>query len=106
MTIGERIALKRIEKGWSQAELAKRMGYSDRSAIAMVETGRRDISQTNVIKYATILECTPSYLMGWDEPIDNGEQRLLEEVCSDEGMKKRLLAYAQKLKEILDAETS
>lgn len=41
MTIGERIALKRIEKGWSQAELAKRMGYSDRSAIAMVETGRK-----------------------------------------------------------------
>lgn len=106
MTIGERIKLKRMELGWSQVELAKKMGYSDRSAIAMVETGRRDITQTNVTRYAQVLGCTPSYLMGWDDAIDNGEMALIEEVCRDDQMKKRLLAYALKLKEIIDEENA
>lgn len=106
MTIGKRIQRRRIELGLSQLDLAKLMGYQDRSAISMVETGRRDITWENVCKYAKALNCSPSYLMKWQEPIDEEDLELLEEVYEDAVLRKKLMDYAIKLKEIIDAENA
>lgn len=106
MTIGKRIKRRRIELGMSQEELAKVMGYQDRSAISMVETGRRDISWENVCKYAKALNCSPSYLMKWEDPIDDEDLELLEEVYADPILRKKLMDYAIKLKEVLNAENA
>ena len=104
MTIGKRIRRRRMEIGMSQEELASKMGYQDRSAISMVETGRRDVTWENVVKYAMVLNCSPYYLMKWQEPIDDEDLALLEEVYSDSVFRQKLMDYATKLKELLEAE--
>ncbi|MBP5410921.1 MAG: helix-turn-helix transcriptional regulator [Lachnospiraceae bacterium] len=67
MTIYERIRALRTERGYSQAELAEKVGYVGRSAISKVENGERDISQSMIAKYAEALGVTPAYLLYGDE---------------------------------------
>ena len=45
MTFGERINKIRNEKGMTQDELARAVGYKSRSTIAKIESGERDVSQ-------------------------------------------------------------
>lgn len=82
MTIYERIRALRIEKGLSQGELAKLVGYEGRSAISKVENGDRDISQSMIEKYAAALGVTPTYLLYGDSEDDpaESEQELRNEV--------------------------
>ena len=68
LTIYEKIKNRRLELGYSQDELAKRMGYRSRSTINKIESGQVDISRNKIAKFAEALQVTPSYLMGWDEP--------------------------------------
>jgi repressor LexA len=63
MTIGEKIMKRRIELAMSQEELAKKVGYKDRSSIARIESGERDIRQSSVVKFAEALSTTPAWLM-------------------------------------------
>ena len=60
--LGLRIALLRVEKGWSQAELAKRIGVSA-SAVGMYEQGRREPSLSLVVCLAQALDVTTDYLL-------------------------------------------
>ena len=79
MTVGERIKEVRELKGMSQDELAKRMGYKDRSSISKIEKDNDDnISMNTVQKAATILNCSPLYLMGWSEESSLGESNAPE----------------------------
>ena len=84
MTMYERIRQLRINAGMSQDDLAKLMGYSDRSMITKIESGKVDISQKKILAFARVLNTTPGYLMGIDEESDsvsdqpkNDEIRLL-----------------------------
>ena len=70
MNIGERIKLKRNEKGWSQRELAAKMGYSNHSTVGKVETGKVDLPQSKVVQFAEVLGVSVAYLMGWQEKND------------------------------------
>ena len=65
--IGERIKKRRLELGWSQRELARRMGYKDNSTLARIEKGTVDVYQNKIVQFATILKTTPAYLMGWED---------------------------------------
>jgi len=67
-TIYDRIKRLRVARNMSQDELARRVGYSGRSAISKVELGLRDITQTMMLKYAAALGTTPTYLIYGDEP--------------------------------------
>lgn len=67
MTIYERIRQLRIDAGMSQEDLARAMGYKDRSMITKIESGKVDISQKKIISFARVLNTTPSYLMGWTD---------------------------------------
>ena len=66
-TIYERIKRLREEKGLSQDDLAKILGYKSRSTINKIEKGKNDISQSRIKAFANALGTTPAYLMGWEE---------------------------------------
>lgn len=71
----ERIKERREALGMSQAELAKRLGYSNRSTIAKIEGGINDITQSKIEAFARVLQTTPAYLMGWDEMYNGDVER-------------------------------
>jgi len=73
MTVGERIKQKRIDLGLSQDELAKKVGYKSRSSIQKIECAR-DLPLNKVDKMAKALDCSPSYLMGWED--EAGERNI------------------------------
>ncbi len=71
MSINERIKERRIALGLSQEELAQRLGYKTKSSIAKIERANNDFPQHKISKFASALETTEAYLMGWDkEPQD------------------------------------
>lgn len=76
MTIGERIRQRRIELGLSQEEVSIKAGYKSRSSVNKLESSR-NLPLSKVEKMATALECTPAYLMGWED--ENGEPETNQE---------------------------
>lgn len=65
--MGERIRDRRINLGISQIDLAKKIGYSNRSSLIKLEKGEIDPSQSKMVSLAKALDTTPGYLMGWEE---------------------------------------
>jgi transcriptional regulator with XRE-family HTH domain len=66
-TIGSKILAMRKQLGWTQEELAKKMGYKSKSTINKIELGINDIPQSKIVQFANVLRTTPAYLMGWEE---------------------------------------
>lgn len=67
MGMGERIREMRKAKGFTQEELAQKLGLKD-SAIAKYENGRvENIKRSTIADMARILECSPVYLLCLDE---------------------------------------
>ena len=106
MTIGERIRFMRIEKGWTQDELAKKMGYTNRSTIWCIETGRNDVTSSTVVKFAEVFGVTPSEIMGWGKPVSDEDLTKIEEIYQDDQLRVMLMDFVKKLKEIKDAKES
>ena len=77
-TIGQRIKEKRIEKGWSQRDLAAKMNYSNHSTIGKIETGKVDIPQSRIVQFAEVLNVSVAYLMGWEEEIVKAPEETAE----------------------------
>lgn len=71
MGIGEMIKKRREELGWTQQELADKMGYTSKSTITRIEKGYNDVSQTNITKFAEVLSVSISYLMEWEKHCQN-----------------------------------
>lgn len=71
--IGENIARRRKELGWTQEELATKMGYKSKSSINKIELGLNDIPQSKIVKFAEALGTTPAALMGWSEMQKNND---------------------------------
>ena len=97
MTIGERIKQRRLELGITQEELAKKAGYKSRSSVNKIELSR-DLPLTKVQSVAKILECSPAYLMGWEDKNDIIESADIdtELILMDEQIKE----YAIKLSKL------
>lgn len=86
MNMSDRIKERRTALGMTQEELGAKLGLQ-KSAIAKYENGRVENIKRSVIQnMATILDCTPSYLMGWDaeyrkndiKPLENSEAEDIE----------------------------
>lgn len=62
--------IKRIreEKGMSQEELARLVGFKSRSSINKIEMGVNDITQPKLVAIANALGVSPGELMGSDDP--------------------------------------
>lgn len=75
MGMAERIKERRLYMNYTQEELAQKLGLQ-KSAIAKYENGRvENIKRSVIAQMADVLECSPAYLMGWDNnivPITNG----------------------------------
>lgn len=69
MTFGERVKERRIELGWTQEELAEKMGYKSKSSINKIELGINDVTQSKIIKFAEVMNTSVEYLMGWDDAV-------------------------------------
>lgn len=67
MTIGERIKQRRIELGLTQTELAHKMGLTSKTTICKAETTDFNPTTDRVREFAKALECSPGYLMGWED---------------------------------------
>lgn len=65
--IGQRIKQVREALGMTQAELARRMGYSARSTINRIENGSQAFPMKKLDKFAQVLDVTPAYLAGFTE---------------------------------------
>jgi repressor LexA len=63
--------IKRIreEKGMSQDELARLVGFKSRSSINKIEMGVNDITQSKLIAIANALHVSPGELMGEDREV-------------------------------------
>ena len=79
MGIGEKIKKRREELGYTQEELAKKMGYKSRSSINKIEVGINDVAQSKIVEFAKILKTTPAYLMGHDTETKKSERDLMIE---------------------------
>lgn len=66
--LGIRIALLRLQKGLSQAELGRQLGVSA-SAVGMYEQGRREPSLDLVVHLARVFGVTTDYLLTGETPI-------------------------------------
>lgn len=67
MTVGERIAQYRQEKGLSQEELAHLLGYKSRSTINKIEKGERDIPRKMIAQLSIVLNVNPLDILGENE---------------------------------------
>ena len=72
---GMRIALLRASNGWSQAELARRIGVSA-SAVGMYEQGRREPSLDLVVRLANEFGVTTDYLLIGTSPCPDSTTKL------------------------------
>ena len=71
MGMAERIRERRMALQLTQEELGKRVGLQ-KSAIAKYENGKvENIKRSVIEKMALALDCSPSYLMGFDEYYTN-----------------------------------
>ena len=77
-TMYDRIRKLRIAQDMSQDDLARAMGYKDRSMITKIESGKVDISQKKILAFALILNTTPRYLMDGDT-VEQTREELSEE---------------------------
>jgi transcriptional regulator with XRE-family HTH domain len=62
MAIGERIREVRKERGWSQADLGKKIG-TDSQYVSRYETGRITPSVDALVRLADVLEVSTDYLV-------------------------------------------
>ena len=63
--------IKKLRKlnNWTQEELAKKMGYTDRSTISKIEAGQTDISQSKIIEFAEVFGVNAGDLLGYGDDI-------------------------------------
>ena len=79
MHIGEKIKARRIQLGWSQRELAEKMGYKNHSIIARTEAGNVNLPQSRVDQFAKVLGVSHAYLLGLvSEEESNKNDRLAQ----------------------------
>ena len=63
--------IKKLRKlnNWTQEELAKKMGYTDRSTISKIEAGQTDISQSKIIEFAEVFGVNAGDLLGYGDDV-------------------------------------
>lgn len=89
------IKKRRNEIGMSQSELAKIVGYSDKTMISKIERGIIDLPLPKLNAIAKALGISASVLLGWDDVEDIKENR--EFVSGDANVDFAILTKFNKL---------
>lgn len=98
MSIGNNIKRKREELGYTQEELAQKMGYKSKSTINKIELGKNDVPQRKIMQFAKALNTTIEYLMSWDEEKTKELVELFNNL--DSTGKDKLIDYAQDMQKL------
>lgn len=61
--VGRRIKEQKKAIGMTQGELAKKLGYKNKSTIGKIETRINDIVISKVVEFANALQTSVSYLL-------------------------------------------
>lgn len=91
----ENIRKRRTELGMSQQELAELVGYTGKSMIAKIESGKVDLSQSKISDLADALRTTPSLLMGWEDSLNEETGSWLADYLEDV----ELITYVKKVQQ-------
>lgn len=65
-SMGFRVKNRREELNLSQEELALRLNYKNKASISRIESGQNEIPQSKMRAFASALDTSIEYLMGWD----------------------------------------
>lgn len=65
--LGDKIREYRLQRGYTQEELAQKVGYKSKTTINKIELNINDIPLSKVEAFAKALGVAPSDLMGWRE---------------------------------------
>ncbi len=95
-TVGIKIKECREKLGLTQEQLAKLVGYKSKSSINKIEMGINDITQSKVVEFSNVLNTTPAYLMGWDDPFSESSAVLHAKMAKDAYFQ-RLYLYWERL---------
>ena len=94
------IRIQRLALGLTQDDVARMIGYKNKSTIAKIETGKSDLPQSKIADFARVLSTTPEVLMGWEradgKPL---EEQMIGRLSTDF----RSLRPLSKKKEVLKA---
>ena len=88
MDMGERIKKIRKSKGWSQTELAEKIGITS-GGLSGLEANKKDASKTTIIKLSEVLEVSADYLLTGKEgtnDISEDERLILETLREDKSI--------------------
>lgn len=88
----ENIRILRVTKGWTQQELAEKMGYTDKSMISKIEKGKVDLTLSKVEDFAEIFGTTPAQLMGLEDEMDETTIKIAKSLT-------RIMEYSEKGRE-------
>ena len=61
--IGDNIKRLREQRGWTQEQLAEKMGYTSKSTINKIEKNINDVRQKKIKQFADVFNCDPAELL-------------------------------------------
>ena len=68
-TIQQRIKERRLAKGMTLLELAEQLGVKE-ATVQRYESGEiKNIKHNTIQRMAEVLDCSPAYLMGWEDEL-------------------------------------
>lgn len=93
----ERLKSRRKELGLTLAQVADRVGTSEATVQRWENGSIKTLRHESIVKLAEVLDVTPAYLMGWEEP----EQSLddMQNALKENPKLRMLLSASSKLKE-------
>lgn len=104
--IGARIKDLRKSLGLTQKELAEKCGYKSLTTINKIELGINSIPLDTIERLASILQVTPSYILGWEPPAtadeySDAEKRVIAAYRTlVPGMQEYMLEMIEKLADV------
>lgn len=99
LNIYRKILELRKEHGWSQDELAKKVGLADKSMISRIENGKIDIKVSQVVAFAEAFGITVTELLGEAGKEESSEGDLAKIINENVNYKQVIDAIQTALKE-------
>lgn len=79
----ERIKQKRLEKGITLAQVAEALNVTEATAQRYESGSIKSVPYEHMCTYAKLFNCSPQYLMGWDDDIDDSILDYFENTLSE-----------------------
>lgn len=81
--MGLRIKALREDRGWTQDELAARLGYKSRASVNKIELGKRNLTQSKIYAVAQVFGVSPLYILGMSDPLDEADPEVIAQILTD-----------------------